>query len=57
MDTPILVALITGAFSVVVALLGRLISTNKRDHGQVIGLLLRLERKLDRHTRDKDAHV
>lgn len=57
MDTPIVVALITGAFSVIVALLGRLISSNKRDHNQVIHLLLRLDRKLDRHTRDKDAHV
>lgn len=56
METPVVVALITGAFSVIVALLGRLMQTNKRDHGQVVRMLFRIERKLERHMDDKDAH-
>lgn len=57
MATAVLVALITGAFSVTVALIQKLIKTNRNDHAHVVWLLQRIERKLDKHTRDKDAHL
>lgn len=56
MTTSVVVALITGAFSVVVALIGKLMQSNKRDHSQVLRMLIRIDRKLERHVNDKNAH-
>ncbi len=52
MDTPILVALIGGGFSVVVALIHRLQKENKEDHGTVHRALGRIEQKIDSHVED-----
>ena len=49
MDTPIMVALIGGGFSVVVALIHRLMKENRIDHGIVANSLDRIEDKIDRH--------
>lgn len=56
MDTPVAVALITGGFSVIVALIGKLMRDNKRDHGLVLWKLGRIERKLDEHVSDPAKH-
>jgi hypothetical protein len=56
MPVQIWVALIGGAFAVVVALIQKMAKENRRDHGQVVWLLQRIERKLDKHTGDKNAH-
>lgn len=56
METPVAVALITGGFSVVVALIGKLMRDNKRDHGLVLWKLGRIERKLDEHVSDPGKH-
>ena len=56
MDSPVVVAVITGGFSVVVALIGKLLRNNSRDHYTVIRMLVRISRKLDRHIEDGDAH-
>ena len=55
-DPAIWVALITGGFSVVVALIGKLLRNNRRDHDTVIRMLVRISRKLDKHVEDGDAH-
>jgi hypothetical protein len=57
MPVPIWVALIGGAFTVLVALIQKMAKENKRDHGQVVWLLQRIERKLDKHVGDKNAHT
>lgn len=49
MDTEILVALVGGGFSVVVALIHKLIKENKEDHGIVHSALGRIEQKIDHH--------
>lgn len=49
MDNPALVALITGGFSVIVALISKLMRDNHRDHGLVMRKLRRIEFKLDDH--------
>lgn len=49
MATEVVVALITGGFGVVVAMIGKLSRDNKRDHGVVQGSLDRIEGKIDRH--------
>lgn len=56
METPVAVAFITGGFSVVVALIGKLMRDNKRDHGLVLWKLRRIERKLDEHVSDPAKH-
>ena len=56
MPTELWVALVTGGFSVVVALIGRLMRQNKRDHGDVSRVLGRIEGKLDGHLGDHRAH-
>jgi len=48
-DSPILVALIGGGFSVVVALIHRLQKENRADHGTVHRALGRIEQKIDDH--------
>lgn len=49
MDTEIVVALIGGGFLVLVALIGKIGSDNKKDHGQVQQTLGRIEEKIDNH--------
>jgi hypothetical protein len=49
MDSQILVALIGGGFLVLVALIGKIGSDNKKDHGQVHQTLGRIEEKIDNH--------
>lgn len=49
MDSPILVALVGGGFSVVVALIHRLQKENRADHGEVHRALGRIEEKIDSH--------
>ena len=49
MDTEIVVALIGGSFLVLVALIGKIGSDNKKDHGQVHQTLGRIEEKIDNH--------
>lgn len=49
MGEGVLVALIGGGFSVVVALIHRLMKENRVDHGIVATSLDRIEDKIDRH--------
>lgn len=49
METEVTVALITGGFAVVVAMIGKLSRDNRRDHGEVHDSLNRIEGKIDRH--------
>ena len=56
MDSPVVVAVVTGGFSIIVALLHRLGRENKRDHGDVSRALGRIEGKLDAHVEDHRAH-
>jgi hypothetical protein len=49
MDTEIVVALIGGGFLVLVALISKIGSDNKKDHGQVHQTLGRIEEKIDNH--------
>jgi len=44
-----LAALIAGGFTVVVALIHRLVKENRVDHGQVATSLGRIEQKIDGH--------
>lgn len=57
MPTEIAVALVSGGFAVVVALIGKLMRQNKTDHDLVLHYLLRINRKLDKHLEDPDAHT
>lgn len=49
MDSPLVVALIGGGFSVVVALIHKLGKENREDHGTVHRALGRIEQKIDSH--------
>jgi hypothetical protein len=49
MDTQILVACVGGGFAVLVALISKIGSDNKKDHGQVHNTLGRIEQKIDGH--------
>ena len=49
MATEVVVALITGGFGVVVAMIGKLSRDNRRDHGVVQNSLDRIDAKIDRH--------
>ncbi len=49
MDAQIVVALVGGGFSVLVALIGKIGYENKKDHGQVHQTLGRIEEKIDNH--------
>lgn len=49
MATEIVVAVIGGAFLVLVALIGKIGSDNKKDHGEVHKTLGRIEEKIDHH--------
>lgn len=50
----VLVTLIGGGFSVVVALIHRLTKENRHDHGIVADSLDRIETKIDRHIENHD---
>ena len=49
MATEVVVAVIGGGFIVLVALIGKIGSDNKKDHGQVHNTLGRIEQKIDGH--------
>ena len=49
MATEIVVSLVGGCFLVLVALIGKVGSDNKKDHGQVHTALGRIEQKIDSH--------
>jgi hypothetical protein len=48
-DAQVVVALVGGGFAVVVALISKIGSDNKKDHGQVHQILGRIEEKIDNH--------
>jgi hypothetical protein len=48
-DTQIMVALVGGGFAVLVALISKIGSDNKKDHGEVHNTLGRIEQKIDGH--------
>jgi hypothetical protein len=48
-DTQIMVACVGGGFAVLVALISKIGSDNKKDHGQVHSTLGRIEQKIDGH--------
>jgi hypothetical protein len=50
MVTALLVALVGGGFSVVVALIHKSTQENREDHGRVHEALGRIEQKIDHHT-------
>lgn len=47
--TEVAVALITGGFAVIVAMIGKLSRDNRVDHGEVHNTLGRIEQKIDTH--------
>lgn len=49
MAIEIVVSIIGGGFLVVVALIGKIGSDNKKDHGEVHRTLGRIEQKIDHH--------
>jgi hypothetical protein len=49
MATEILVGLVGGGFAVLVALINKIGSDNKKDHGEVHKTLGRIEQKIDGH--------
>lgn len=49
MAIEVVVAVIGGCFLVLVALIGKIGSDNKKDHGQVHQILGRIEEKIDHH--------
>jgi hypothetical protein len=49
MGTEVVVAVIGGGFAVLVALISKIGSDNKKDHGQVHNTLGRIEQKIDGH--------
>lgn len=56
MESPVVVAVVTGGFSIIVALLHRLGKQNRTDHADVSNALGRIEGKLDAHVEDHRAH-
>ena len=57
MSTPIIVALITGAFAVLVALIQQSRKENKRDHGVVAESLRLVHREVHRVGEKVDRHI
>ena len=49
MAVEVVVAVIGGCFLVLVALIGKIGSDNKKDHGEVHNTLGRIEQKIDGH--------
>jgi hypothetical protein len=56
-DTPIVVALVTGAFGVLVALIQQSRKENKRDHGVVAESLRLVHREVHRVGEKVDRHI
>ena len=56
METGIIVALITGGFGILIALINRAKKENHADHAVVATALGRIEGKLDAHVEDHRAH-
>jgi hypothetical protein len=52
MDTSIVVALVGGGFSLLVALIHKSTKENRQDHGRVHQALGRIEQKIDAHVED-----
>lgn len=52
MSEGIILAIVTGGFSVIVALIERMRRENARDHGSNSGKLDRIESKIDNHVTD-----
>lgn len=50
----VLIAFISGGFTVVVALIHKLLKENRQDHGIVADSLDRIESKVDRHIENHD---
>ena len=50
----VLIAFISGGFTVVVALIHKLLKENRHDHGVVANSLDRIEQKVDRHIENHD---
>ena len=57
MSTPIIVALITGAFSVLVVLIQQSRTENKRDHGQVELALRQVSKEVHQVGKKVDRHI
>ncbi len=57
MSTPIIVALITGAFSVIVVLIQQSRRENKRDHGVVAESLRQVHKEVHRVGEKVDRHI
>lgn len=57
MDTPVVVALITGAFGIVIALIQSARRENKRDHGVVAESLRGLHKEVHRVGQKVDKHI
>ncbi len=54
MATEIVVSIVGGCFLVLVALIGKIGSDNKKDHGKVHQVLGRIEEKIDNHVKNHD---
>ena len=52
MANELMVACVGGGFAVLVALISKFGSDNKKDHGQVHNTLGRIEQKIDGHIKD-----
>jgi len=57
METPVVVALVSGAVAIVVAFIQAAKKQNHDDHAKVERILGRIEGKLDGHIGDHDRHV
>ena len=57
METPVVVAIVSGAVAIVVAFIQAAKKQNHDDHARVERILGRIEGKLDSHIDDKSRHV
>ena len=57
MSTPVVVALITGAFGIVIALIQSSRRENKRDHGMVADALKQVHKEVHRVGQKVDRHI
>jgi hypothetical protein len=56
-ETPVVVAIVSGAVAIVVAFIQAARKQNHDDHARVERILGRIEGKLDSHIDDKGRHV
>jgi hypothetical protein len=56
-ETPVVVAIVSGAVAIVVAFIQAAKKQNHDDHARVERILGRIEGKLDSHIDDKGRHV